>query len=95
MKHPPSNCPKCGSALVRAPTGGRPTRWCCEGCKRSGEDEMARLPSRLRTFKDGRAVDRLNGYPTEGRDEIIADLQKRYDHLAGVPATSLTHPHSG
>jgi hypothetical protein len=43
------------------PKGGRPTRWCSQGCKRSGEDEMSRLSSLLRLFAVGRYVDQLNG----------------------------------
>ena len=85
MKYTPAECPKCGSALVRNPRGGRPTRWCCDGCKRSGESEMARLESLLRVFTEGKYVDQLNGRPSERRDEIISEMQKRYDHLAGVP----------
>lgn len=86
-KYTPSECPKCGSALVRNPKGGRPTRWCSEGCKRSGESEMSRLESLLRLFTEGHYVDRLNGRTTERRDEILADMQARFDHLAGVPKT--------
>lgn len=48
---------------------------------------MARLESLLRTFTEGRAVDQLNGRDTADRDAVIADLQKRFDHLAGVPPT--------
>jgi hypothetical protein len=28
--------------------GGRPTRWCREGCQRSGEAELSRLQSIVR-----------------------------------------------
>lgn len=84
MNYMPSRCPKCGSQLVRSPKGGRPTRWCSEGCKRSGEAEMERLNGLLRTFEMGRAVDRLNGLGTATRDDVIAGLQARYDRLAGV-----------
>jgi hypothetical protein len=87
MKYTPSECPKCGSALVRDPKGGRPTRWCSEGCKRSGEDEMSRLSSLLRLFTEGKYVDKINGRFDQLRDDAIADLQARYDHLAGVPVT--------
>jgi hypothetical protein len=69
---------------IIVPKGGRSTRWCSEGCKRSGEDEMSRLSSLLKTYEEGRAWDRLNGYRHETRDGIIADLQARYDHLAGA-----------
>jgi hypothetical protein len=85
MKYTPDECPKCGSVLVRSPNGGRPTRWCCEGCKRSGESEMARLESLLRLFTEGKYVDQLNGRPDKLRAEAIGDMQARYDHLAGVP----------
>ncbi len=46
---------------------------------------MSRLSSLLRLFTEGRYVDQLNGRPDQRRDEILADMQKRYDHLAGVP----------
>ncbi len=61
MPYTPTECPKCGNALVRNPKGGRPTRWCSEGCKRSGESEMARLDSLLRLFTEGKYVDLING----------------------------------
>jgi hypothetical protein len=85
MKYTPSDCPKCGSALVKSPKGGRPTRWCSEGCKRSGESEMARLESLLRVFSEGKYVEQLNGRADQRRDEVLANMQKRYDKLAGVP----------
>ena len=84
-KYTPSECPKCGTALVKNPGGGRPTRWCCEGCKRSGEDEMSRLSSLLRLYTEGKYHELLNGRPDEHRDKLIAQMQERYDHLAGVP----------
>lgn len=85
IKYTPSECPKCGSALVRSLKGGRPTRWCSEGCKRSGESEMARLEPLLRLFTEGKYVDMINGRFDPLRAEAIADMQRRYDHLAGVP----------
>lgn len=85
MKYTPSECPKCGSPLVKNPKGGRPTRWCSEGCKRSGESEMSRLESLLRVFTEGKYVDRINGRPHTLRDEALADMQTCYDKLAGVP----------
>lgn len=93
MRYTPSECPKCGGELAGSPKGGRPTRWCCEGCKRSGEAEMARLQAQLRSWEDGRRVDKLNGYDTSPfhsessgrREAIINEMQARYDHLAGVP----------
>jgi hypothetical protein len=66
------------------PKGGRPTRWCSEGCKRSGESEMARLESLLRLFSEGKYVDWINGRHDKLRDEAIADMQTRFDHLTGV-----------
>jgi hypothetical protein len=49
---------------------------------------MARLDSLLRLFTEGKYVEQLNGRPDKRRDEIIADMQTRFDHLAGVPKTS-------
>ena len=48
---------------------------------------MARLESLLRTFTEGRYVELLNERPDPVRDEVIADMQRRFDHLAGVPTT--------
>lgn len=48
---------------------------------------MSQLSSLLRVFREGRAVDKLNGRSTAYRDEVIAELEARYDHLAGVPKT--------
>jgi hypothetical protein len=62
-KYMPPNCRKCKAELVKNPSGGRSTRWCCERCKRSGEAEMARLESLLRLFEEGKYVDMLNGRP--------------------------------
>lgn len=76
-------CPKCGNKIE--PKRGRPARWCGDGCRRSGEDELTRLQSLLRAFEQGRAVDRLNGHDTKKRDQVIAELQARFDHLCGVP----------
>jgi hypothetical protein len=87
MRYTPTECPKCGGLLVRNPKGGRPTRWCCEGCKRSGESEKARLESLLRLFTEGKYVDKINGRHDRLRDEALADMQQRFDHLAGVPVT--------
>jgi hypothetical protein len=87
MKYTPETCPKCGTPVdPPASDGGRPTRWCCEGCKRSGEAEMARLQSLLRRFELGRGVERLSGNTSSARQAVIAQMQARYDHLAGVPA---------
>jgi hypothetical protein len=46
---------------------------------------MTRLESLLRLFTEGRYVDRINGRPDKLRDEAIEDMQRRFDHLAGVP----------
>jgi hypothetical protein len=85
VQYTPQDCVKCASPLVRSPKGGRPTRFCSEGCKRSAESEMSRLESVLRLFLEGRCVEKLNNRLTPERDEVIAEMQKRYDHLAGVP----------
>ena len=86
MKYTPSECPKCGTELASSPRGGRPTRWCSEGCKRSGEAEMSRLQSLLKGFEEGRGVELLNRDEVSPRRvKVIADMQARYDHLAGVP----------
>jgi hypothetical protein len=77
-------CPKCGTELARNPKGGRPTRWCCEGCKPAVR-LRSRLQSLLRVFEEDRYVDQLNGRHDDLRDEIIADMQRRFDYLAGMP----------
>ncbi|RFZ40879.1 hypothetical protein DAVIS_02844 [Mycobacterium marinum] len=46
---------------------------------------MARLDSLLRIFTEGRYVALLNGRHDPIREEAIAEMQARYDHLAGVP----------
>ncbi len=88
MKFHPSDCVKCGASLERpGPGGGRPSRFCCEGCKTSAEAEMRRLTVLLRKFEEGRAVDMLNdGCTSPRREKVIAELQARFDHLAGVPS---------
>lgn len=47
---------------------------------------MARLESLLRQFTEGKYVDMINGRDHKLREEAIADMQQRYDHLAGVRA---------
>jgi hypothetical protein len=65
-KYVPAECPKCGTVLPkRAPKGGQPTRWCCEGCQRAGEAEMARLQSTLRTFEHELFAARMSGWAAE------------------------------
>jgi hypothetical protein len=84
-KYTPSECPKCGAELPkRSPKGGRPTRWCSEGCQRSGEAEMSRLQSLLRKLQ----AEFYNGGPPMRMERLtgsIEELQARFDHLAGVP----------
>jgi hypothetical protein len=50
---------------------------------------MTRLQKLLDTFEEGLAVDRLNGWDTGKREQVISDLQRRYDHLAGVPIAGI------
>jgi len=89
MKYLPAECPKCGTALPkRAPKGGRPTRWCSEGCQRSGEAEMARLQSNLRKFESEWWLNRMAGWSEERlarRSAVIGEMRARYDHQTGVP----------
>ncbi len=49
---------------------------------------MARLESVLRVFTEGKYTAVINGRPDDLRDEAIADMQKRFDHLAGVPTAA-------
>jgi hypothetical protein len=48
---------------------------------------MARLQSMLRKFEGFLFDRRMEGSPAERleRVAVIAELQERYDHLAGVP----------
>jgi hypothetical protein len=86
MKVRVHDCVKCGSPLAGPDeSGGRPSRFCCEGCKISAESEMRRLNVSLRKFEEGRGVDMLNGGVSPKRQNVIAELQARFDHLAGVP----------
>jgi hypothetical protein len=49
---------------------------------------MSRLQSLLRNFEAGRGVERLNyDEVSPRREKVIAEMQKRFDHLAGVPET--------
>jgi hypothetical protein len=85
-KYHPESCPKCGTAILRSPNGGRPTRWCCDGCKISGEAEMGRLSALMKKHLEGLYYDKLNRFPgTASREALLAEMQARYDHLAGVP----------
>jgi hypothetical protein len=92
----PTNCVKCDAEL-QAPgsRGGRPSRFCSEGCKVSAEAEMRRLNVVLRRLEDDRANVPLRGWgysepaKLQARiaefDAAIAPLQKRFDRLAGCP----------
>ncbi|BCP14846.1 hypothetical protein MINTM021_17550 [Mycobacterium paraintracellulare] len=83
-----SECVKCGAALKGVGRqGGRPSRFCGEGCKVSGESEMRRLSYLLRKFEEGAGVERLNGdgKVAPRRQKVIDDMRARFDHLAGVP----------
>jgi hypothetical protein len=46
---------------------------------------MRRINVLLRKLEEGVAVSRINGFPVDARADVVADLQARYDHLAGVP----------
>jgi hypothetical protein len=47
---------------------------------------MRRLNVHLRAFETGRYVELLNrDEVSPRRAKVIADMQARYDHLAGVP----------
>jgi hypothetical protein len=50
---------------------------------------MSRLESLLKLFTEGKYVDRLNGRPDGRRGEVLAEMQARFDHLAGVPGCAL------
>jgi hypothetical protein len=84
-KYQPTECPKCSAELPkRAPRGGRPSRWRSEGCRRSGEAEMAPIQGLLKKLE----AELYNGGPPMRLERVAAtieDRQRRYDHLAGVP----------
>ena len=47
---------------------------------------MSRLQTLLRKFEEGRGVELLRGDEVSSRRvKVIADMQARYDRLAGVP----------
>jgi hypothetical protein len=47
---------------------------------------MRRLNVHLRAFEEGRYVELLNrDEVSERRQKVIAEMQVRFDHLAGVP----------
>jgi hypothetical protein len=79
-KYMPAECPKCGSELPKR----------SEGCQRSGEAEIARIQSMLRKFEGFLFDRRMEGCPPERLERrvgVIAELQRCYDYLAGVPLT--------
>lgn len=83
-----TQCVKCGAELQRGGRG-RPSRFCSEGCKTSAEAEMRRLNTNLRHLEQRRAAMVFGPDAESARrsfDVSIAELQARYDHLAGVPA---------
>ncbi|SKY52346.1 Uncharacterised protein [Mycobacteroides abscessus subsp. massiliense] len=80
-----SQCVKCSHELDRG-RPGRPSRFCSDGCKASTEAEMRRVNVHLRKAEERRNLALLHNMPTANHDRVIADLQTRYDHLAGVPA---------
>lgn len=87
MKFHPTECVKCGAKLDHGGRG-RPSRFCSEGCKASVEAEMRRLNASLKAMELRRAGLIYGPKAEEARracDGPIADLQARYDHLAGVP----------
>jgi hypothetical protein len=87
MKFEITSCVKCDTELdPPGPEGGRPSRFCCEGCKTSTEAEMRRINVLLRKLEEGVAVSLINGFPVQARADVVADLQARYDRLAGARA---------
>lgn len=82
-----SKCPKCGSPLdPPGASGGRPRRWCSRGCQRSGEAEMRRINNLLKRLELDKARLQQHGLAKglEKLDPVIAEWQRKYDHLAGV-----------
>lgn len=89
MEFKVTHCVKCGSELHREGPG-RPSRFCSEGCKSSAVAEMRRLNANLKALELRRAG-LVYGPQAEkarqGLDAPIAEMQARYDHLAGVKAS--------
>lgn len=92
MKLQVTHCVKCGTELERGGRG-RPSRFCSEGCKTSVEAEMRRINTNLRDLEHSRSLRNIHmpGATKERLeqeraryDASIAELQARYDHLAGV-----------
>ena len=87
MRNEVTHCVKCGFELHRGDRG-RPSRFCSEGCRTSTEAEMRRLSSNLKALELRRAGLIYGPHAEEARrslDGLIAEMQARYDHLAGVP----------
>jgi hypothetical protein len=54
MKFPVTQCVECGTEMEGPGSrGGRPSRFCSEGCKTSAGAEMRRLNVLLRKFEEG------------------------------------------
>jgi hypothetical protein len=97
--HRPTNCVRCDAELQPPGSrGGRPSRFCSEGCKVSVEAEMRRLHVILRRLENDRANAPLQSRYIDPEkeqarvrarvaefDKAIAPLQRRFDHLSGVP----------
>ena len=84
-----SKCPNCDRDIQPPDTqGGRPRRWCSAGCQRSGEARMRRINLVLKRLElDKVWQQRHSHHPAmiERIDELIAERQRQYDHLAGCP----------
>lgn len=86
-------CPYCGRDIQPPDVqGGRPRRWCSAGCQRSGEERMRRLHLVLNGLERDKVWQQRHADERYGRetaieriDELIAERQRVYDHLAGVP----------
>lgn len=86
---PDSKCPKCDRPLEPpGSSGGRPRRWCSPGCQRSGEAEMRRINHVLRQLGRKKSWNQLHGHGTTQVDAVMAEWQRAYDRLAGVPAVN-------
>jgi hypothetical protein len=79
-------CPHCGCDIQPPDTqGGRPRRWCSPGCQRSGEARMRRINGLLKRLEGKKSWNQLHGHDSTRYDEVIAEWQQQYDHLAGCP----------
>jgi hypothetical protein len=87
VKYRPTECVKFGTPQqALGGRGGRPSRFCSDGCNVSAEAEMRRLNVLLRKFEEGRGAELLNAdQVSPRREKVIAEMQARFDHLAGVP----------